>query len=133
MVDIPGGNASWVHLDEGSGMSGHLLVSSASGGPVRLFDVRRVPRSHTAEAARELATLPPPANAGCTCFAAAGATLVVGGGAKCGEAWRYCGDRGDDAEGDAEEEEEEKRGKVKEKKKRQEKVLKRGSRQSRIA
>ena len=33
-----------------------------------------------------------PTNAGVACFAAQGSTLVVGGGAACGEGWRYTGD-----------------------------------------
>ena len=61
--------------------------------------------------------------------------VVVGGGAKCGSAWRYCGARGDPAQA-AEEEEEEERGSrrpAKEKKKRMAKKEQIGSRQSRMA
>ena len=36
------GGASWVHLDEGEHMSGHLLLAPRAGGPVQLYDIRRV-------------------------------------------------------------------------------------------
>ena len=74
-------------------MSGHLLLSPAAGGPLRMYDVRRVATKRAPSAALPLATLAAPPNAGAgACFAARGPTLVVGGGATCGEAWRYSGD-----------------------------------------
>ena len=129
------GGASWVHLDEGThGLSGHLLVAPSGGGEVRLYDVRRVPCARAAAAVRPIGVLPAPPHASPACFAAAGSTLVVGGGAKCGEALRYCGERGDIGEGEADEDEdEERRRPKKEKKKRIEKKEVRGSRQSRCA
>ena len=101
---------------------------------MRLYDVRRVPCARAAAAVRPIGVLPAPPHASPACFAAAGSTLVVGGGAKCGEALRYCGERGDIGEGEADEDEdEERRRPKKEKKKRIEKKEVRGSRQSRCA
>ena len=134
-VKLAGAGASWVHLDEGEGLSGHLLLSPACGGPVQLYDVRRVACAHNASAARPVATFAPPKGAGVSCFAAQGSTLVVGGGAKCGTALKYSGESADLSKANEEEEdEEEQKGKGKEKKKKRiEKKEVRGSRQSRCA
>jgi hypothetical protein len=128
------GGASWVHLDEGERMAGQLLVAPASGGPLLVYDVRRVPCARSAGAALPVGALAPPANAPAACFAALGSTLVVGGGAKCGSAWRFCGERADPNKGEEEEDDEERRKPAKEKKKkRMDKKEVRGSRQSRMA
>ena len=129
------GGASWIHLDEAQGKSGHLLLAPTAGGPVQLYDVRRVPCVREGAAARPVATLAPPPNAAAVCFAAQGSTLVMGGGAKCGAALRYCGERAE-LSGEAEEDEDEgkeKRKPGKEKKKRLAKKEQIGSRQSRMA
>ena len=63
-----------------------------------------------------------------------GGTIVLGGGAKCGTAWRYCGERAEQADGEEEDEEEKERRKpAKEKKKRMAKKDFVGSRSSRMA
>ena len=136
---MPGG-ASVVHLDETRSLGGHLLVApsvaggsgsgsgggsgsgsgggsgSSAAGSVRLYDIRRVPLARGSSAAKALATFSPPADATETCFAAHGASLVVGGGGKCAEAWAYSG--ADLAVEDEEEAEDTRTKKVKEKKKR---------------
>ena len=128
------GTASWIHVDEGAGMAGQLLVATSEPkAPVQLFDIRRVPTARTAGAVQAVASLPLPANAECGCFAALGSTLVAGGGAKCGTSWRYCDERADETVAEDDEEEEVgKKGRDK-KKKRLGKVETRGSRQSRMA
>jgi hypothetical protein len=103
------GGASWVHVDEGHEYAGHLLLAPSSGGPVQLFDVRRVPLTRSAVAVRALATFAPPAASASCCFAAAASSIVVGGGAESSDAWRYSGE--------PEEAEEEKRQKDKKDKK----------------
>ena len=111
-----GAGARWIHLDEGVRMSGHLVLApAAAGAPLQIYDIRRVGSARASLAARAVATLPPPANAGTTCFAAKGSAIVLGG-AKAAEAWRYTGDPEEEAE-EEEEEEEQPTKKSKEKKK----------------
>lgn len=112
------GGVHSLHLDEGQGMSGHLLVAPSTGAPIELYDVRRVPAARTHAAALPLATLPLPGTKGAqdglvACFAALGSSLVFGCGADSGEAWRLTGEHTDEAA----EEEGEQRDKKKDKKK----------------
>ena len=132
-IRAPGG-AAWLHIDEAGRMGGQLLIAAPSGGSVQVYDIRRVPCARTSSAVRPMMSFAPPPSAATACFAAHASTLVVGGGAKCGSAWRYCGATadGDAAEGE-EEEEERARKPAKEKKKRLAKKEMVGSRQSRMA
>ena len=100
----------------GSGSGSGGGSGSSAAGSVRLYDIRRVPLARGSSAAKALATFSPPADATETCFAAHGASLVVGGGGKCAEAWAYSG--ADLAVEDEEEAEDTRTKKVKEKKKR---------------
>jgi hypothetical protein len=129
-------SVSWVHLDEAlHGLSGHLLlVPSTAASPVQAYDVRRL-ASGAGGAPLPVATLPPPSGASTTCFAALGSAVVVGGGAKCGTALRYCGGRADLSKAGEDDEDEDDEGKKKEKKKKKRIAKKEqiGSRQSRYA
>lgn len=113
------GGVRSLHLDEGQGMAGHLIVAPSSGAALELYDVRRVPAARAHSAALPLATLPLPQSKGGTheggvaCFAALGSSLVFGCGAESSEAWRLTGEPTE--EGD--EEEQEQRDKKKDKKK----------------
>eukprot|EP00327_Prymnesium_parvum_P033145 CAMPEP_0195604756 /NCGR_PEP_ID=MMETSP0815-20121206/6807_1 /TAXON_ID=97485 /ORGANISM="Prymnesium parvum, Strain Texoma1" /LENGTH=500 /DNA_ID=CAMNT_0040744423 /DNA_START=54 /DNA_END=1556 /DNA_ORIENTATION=- len=92
------GGSAWVHLDEGQGMAGHLLIAPQAGGCVQLYDVRRLSASRGASAVHAIVTLEVPPSEGAVCFAAKSSTLVVGG-VKCSEAWRYDGVQSQKPEG----------------------------------
>lgn len=96
-------DARWVHLDDGSSLCGALLLAPASGDGLCVYDVRRVASARAPSSAVPVATLPSPA-AGATvgCFAAQEGLLVVGGGAKGSDAWRYRLDGQPDEEEQAE-------------------------------
>jgi hypothetical protein len=101
-LQLAAGEAGWLHLDEGCALSGHLLVAPASGEGLFVYDVRRVASAREPAAARAVASVPAAApGASVACFAAQGALLVVGGGARSTEAWRYrIGADADDADDD---------------------------------
>ena len=62
---VGGSGVSWLHLDEGSGMAGQLLIApAAAGAPIQLYDIRRLPMARAATAVLATATLPLPTKTG---------------------------------------------------------------------
>mmetsp|Transcript_25944 Transcript_25944/g.59959 ORF Transcript_25944/g.59959 Transcript_25944/m.59959 type:complete len:160 (-) Transcript_25944:86-565(-) len=89
-IQMAEGGASWVHLDEGQGFAGQLLLLPCNGANIQVYDVRRVASARHPSSAVPVSSLPSPARGvSVSCFASEGSTLVVGGGHKSGESWRY--------------------------------------------
>jgi len=83
------GAVGWLHLDESQALAGHLLLSTAGGTQVAVYDVRRL--APAGSAPRPVARLAVPAGAAVACFAAEGDAAVVGGGPRSSVAWAYSG------------------------------------------